>query len=102
MIILNTSFHLLASHETEFVDWAKNTYIPAAKKSGLFGEIALIKILTEVDPAAKAYAIQLKSESMAEASRWHDDTASLLKDDLTARWGEEVVYFTTYMEQLDL
>ena len=38
----------------------------------------------------------------AAAERWHDETAALLKDDLSARWPNLALHFTTYMEILDL
>lgn len=98
MIILNTSFHLLASYEPEFIEWVENHYMAAAKGSGLFDETLLIKILTEVDPQLKAYAVQLRGESLEEATRWHDGIASRLRSDLTSRYGEDILYFSTYME----
>lgn len=98
MVILNTSFHLLASREPEFVEWAENRYMAAAKASGLFDETLLIKILTEVDPQLKAYAVQLKGESLDDAARWHDDIAARLRSDLTSRYGEDILYFSTFME----
>lgn len=101
MIILNTSFHILSSLEREFTHWAKTVYIPAAKESGLFNDTLLIKILTEIDPEVSAFALQLKSDSLDDATRWHDETAAALKADLTKRWGKNVVYFTTYMEVME-
>lgn len=98
MIILNTSFHLLARHEPEFVEWAENHYMAAAKASGLFDESLLIKILTEVDPQLKAYSVQLKGKSLEDATRWHDDIAARLRSELTSRYGEDILYFSTYME----
>lgn len=98
MIILNTSFHMLSSLEKEFIDWAKTSYMPAANASGIFNEILLIKILTEIEPGASAFALQLKSQSLERSAHWHDETASALKAELTKRWGKNVVYFTTYME----
>lgn len=98
MIILNTSFHFLASHEPDFINWATDRYINAAKQSGLFDETLLIKILTEIDPKVKAYAIQLRSVSRAEATAWHEEAAATLVNELSSRWGEEFVHFTTFME----
>lgn len=101
MIILNTSFHLIANREAEFVEWAKNHYITAAKASGLFDETLLIKILTDIDPQLKAYSVQLRGESLEDTTQWHDETAARLRSDLTSRYGEDILYFSTYMEVLE-
>lgn len=101
MIIVNTSFHLMARHEAEFIDWAKNRYMAAAKASGLFDETLLIKILTEIDPQVRAYSVQLRGASLEQASQWLDDEAAQLRGELTARYGEEIVYFSTHMEVLE-
>lgn len=86
------------SREAEFVEWAEEYYIPAAKESGLFDETLLIKILTEIDPRLRAYSVQLRGKSLDDATRWHRDTAARFHDKLTARYGEDIVYFSTFME----
>lgn len=101
MIILNTSFHMVSSLEKEFINWAKTAYLPAANASGIFSEALLLKILTEIDSDVSAFALQLKSSSLEDSTRWHDETAASLKGDLTRRWGKNVVYFTTYMEAIE-
>ncbi len=101
MILLNTSFHLMADHEAEFMAWVNNTYLPAVADSGLFGQPLFLEITTQVDPRLKAFAVQLPAESLDKARQWHDTHAAKLKGELTARWGEEIVYFTTYMKSLN-
>ncbi len=98
MILLNTSFHVLKSLTRDFETWAKDVYIPAVKGSGIFGEPQFLRILVEVDPALASYSIQMPSPSLEEATRWHDETAALLRDDLRSRWGENIVWFSTFME----
>ena len=58
------------------------------------------KVLTQVEPDTVSIAVQLEATSIEEASRWHDNTAALLRDDLHARWGDRLMFFTTYMEVL--
>lgn len=98
MILLNTSFHVLKSLAQDFETWAREVYIPAVKESGIFGQPQLLRLLVEVDPALASFSIQMPSPSLDEATRWHDETAALLHDDLRSRWGDNVVYFSTFME----
>ena len=43
-------------------------------------------------------ACEMQVESISEAVRWHDETACFLRDDMTARWGERAMFFTTYLK----
>ena len=56
--------------------------------------------MTQVDPEATSYAVQLQASSHSEAEKWHDTSAAKLKDALSREVGERVLHFTTYMEIL--
>lgn len=101
-IILNTTFVVHAPLEAEFLGWVAGVYLPAAKASGVFGEPTVVRVLTQIEPDTLSIAVQLPSESLEEAERWHDTTAALLRDDLRARWGERTMHFTTPMEVIAL
>ena len=91
MTILNTTF-IVADHLMEqFLAWARQAYMPALRDAGIFNAPTM----------ATSIAIQARCHALEEATRWHDETAALLKDDLTARFGQQVLFFTTYMEVLE-
>lgn len=96
--IHNTTFVAERSVAESFVDWANEVYIVAARESGIFSDIHLLKILVEVDPSAINYAVQMRSNSLNDAGRWLRDTATLLHDDLKSRFGDKILYFSTDME----
>lgn len=97
----NTTFVVERSATEEFLTWVRTTYIPAAKHSGHFKEVNLVKILMEIDPDASNYAVQMRSTSLENARQWHNDVATILKDDISARMGERVVFFSTDMEVIE-
>lgn len=101
MYLLNTTFivHRLAADG--FTAWARSVYMPAARESKLFETVRLVRILTEVDPDTINYAVQMEAASLDEAQRWHDETATILKDDIAARMGDKVLSFTTFMEVME-
>ncbi len=97
--IHNTTFVVDRTTASEFIEWAKSVYMPAAEKSGHFHHITMAKILAEIDPSVENYCIQLRSHSLSKSEQWHNDTALILKDDLAARLGaQRVLFFSTDME----
>ena len=65
--ILNTSFHINRKHVPQFIDWAKNTYIPQALNSGLFSNPLFTHLLIEVEPNTDSFAIHLKTKDIEKA-----------------------------------
>ena len=97
MIILNTTFFAEETLAGELTRWLTEVYAEAVKASGLFGSVETVRVIEPSEPGAVSMACRCTCPDISEARRWHDDTAALLRDDLTARWGERVVWFTTYM-----
>lgn len=100
MTILNTTFHVHISIADDFLHWVREVYFPAAINSGLLSEPVLARILIQVQEDAEGYAVQLKAADVDTAARWHDSEGDRLRRELTARFGERLVFFTTYMEEL--
>lgn len=100
MTILNTTFHIHVSISDEFLRWVRETYFPSALKSGLLTDPVLARLLIQVQEDAEGYAVQLKATSSEDAAKWHDGEGDRLRRELTARFGQRLVFFTTYMEEL--
>ena len=98
MIILNTTFVIHAPLETEFIKWVDEVYLPSAHAAGVFGKPTVARVLTRIEPETESIAVQLPADDQKRAEHWHDETASLLRDDLHARWGDRMMFFTTLME----
>lgn len=99
--ILNTSFHMEASIAGEFLDWAKNDYINAALEHEHFSNPVVARIMTETEPGVVGYAVHLETDNLDAASRWHDAEASELKGILSRRFGQRIVFFSTFMEVVE-
>lgn len=102
MIIINTTFHVHTSVRIAFKKWLGEVYVKAAMSTGLFSNPRLVRILGGEDPQGTDWALQLETPQLTEAVRWHDETAMLLRDDMTARFGEKVLFFTTYLQTENL
>lgn len=99
MIILNTTFYIHESIDEFFHQWLDQEYLPSAISNGL-SEPVVSRLLIEPQEGMTGYAVQLSSEEMAGAQSWHDDAAAMLRGKMSGRFGEKMLFFTTYMERL--
>lgn len=100
MTLLNTTFVIHAPLEGDFLKWVREVYLPAAAEAQVFDTPTVSRVLTRIEPDTESIAVQLPAMDAAEAQRWHNETASRLHNDLHARWGDRLMFFTTYMEVL--
>lgn len=102
MYILNTSFHVTDSYAARFIDWARTVYIPAALASGALTDPLFTQILLQVEPGTTSFAIHFHCRSLQDAEKWHDTEAAILKDRLHKDFQGEVVFFSTFMEKVEI
>lgn len=57
-------------------------------------------IKTTVEPGCENIAVQLLARTQADAERYLEGMGRVLADDLAARWGGRVLFFTTCMDIL--
>lgn len=98
MIILNTTFILERTLHDEVISWLNEVYLRAALQTGFFEHPRLAQVLTNEDPGQISIACELQCDSLSEAVRWHDETAVMLRSDMSRRWNERVLCFTTYLK----
>lgn len=96
--ILNTSFHMESAVAPSFIEWAKNDYIKVALECEHFSNPLIARIMTETEPGVVGYAVHLETDYLDAATRWHDAEASELKGILSRRFGQRIVFFSTFME----
>ncbi|MDE6086402.1 MAG: DUF4286 family protein [Muribaculaceae bacterium] len=99
--VVNMTFVVERALEGVFREWAASTLLPAARESKRFDEVKMLKILTEVDPEAVNYAVQVSANDRAAVTGWWNDVAMLLLDDLHARVGQRILFFMTEMEVVE-
>ena len=102
MIAVNTTFYVESSVETEFLRWVRNDYLPSATSLEGFGSPCLARLMLEPQDGMNGYAVQVCARDAETAASWHDSEGARLRGELSARFGQKVLFFTTYMEQLPL
>lgn len=102
MIILNTTFVVSSVVQASFLRWLSDSYIPAMAKAGIFTRPTLARVLAQIEPRTDSYALQARCANFDRALRWHDVTAAPLREEMKTKWGEHVLPFTTFLEELPL
>lgn len=98
MIIFNTTFHVHEFVVEPFKKWIKDVYIPAALLTDGISSPEFARILIDVQEEYASFAMQFKADSHETAVEWHDGKAAALRSELMSRFGDRVLFFTTYME----
>lgn len=102
MILINTTFYVESSVETEFLRWVRTDYLPSATSLAGFSYPSLARLMLEPQDGMTGYAVQVHAKDPETAVSWHDAEGARLRGELSARFGQRVLFFTTYMEQLPL
>lgn len=91
------------SAEADFLAWVRNDYAEALMAFPDMGSPTLARLLIQPDPETVSYCFQMTAPDREAAIAWHESPeASRLRDELSVRFGERLVHFTTYMETLPL
>ena len=84
----------------KFIAWARKVYIPAAEADSRLSAPMFTRILTQVEPDTVSFSIQFRATDADAARLWHEQNASRLHQQLHRLMDGQLVYFTTFMEEL--
>lgn len=102
MFVLNTTFHVDKSVEEDFFLWLKSRYLPVATLSGLFASSSVMRLMLEVEEGFSGFALGMRTSDIEAAVEWYDSVGERLRTELTEKFGERLVYFTTCMEEIEI
>lgn len=102
MILLNTTFYVHYSVDLEFHKWVKEIYFPSALSAKGISSPVFARLMLEPQEGMTGYAVQLSVSSRDVGEEWHDGVAASLREDLLKEFSTKVLFFTTYMEVLEL
>ena len=102
MILINTTFYVGATAEAEFHAWVREQYFPCALAEEGFARPYYARLMLEPQEGMTGYAVQICAPTHEAAVAWHDNAAAKLRGDLSNRFGQQILFFTTYMEEINL
>ncbi len=98
MLIYNVTIKIDPSIHENWVNWMKNTHIPAVMRTGCFSHYHFVKILDIDDTDGPTYAVQYFIENKTLYDKYMDTHAAALRQDATILWGQLMIGFRSLME----
>lgn len=98
MLIYNVTTKIDPSIHENWVNWMKNTHIPAVMRTGCFSHYHFVKILDIDDTDGPTYAVQYFIENKTLYDKYMDTHAAALRQDATMLWGQLMIGFRSLME----
>lgn len=100
LVLVNTTFFLPQGLMEDFLKWFPQKYLDSAQNNGLQDGYCA-RVLDSPQPGVVGIAIAGTAPSLAVAQDWNDGPAKSLRDTLTEKYGQEVVFFTSFLEILN-
>lgn len=101
MIIYNTTYQIDPSVHEEALSWIRSELIPSLLVSKHLTNPRLVRVMTD-DPANNSYSLQLEVESIAVLNEWYKAHGASIYAGLTKKYGNNLLGFTTLLEQIEI
>ncbi len=100
MIVFNTTFHVEAALQEEFVEYMLAVFIPGATRSGLLTSPRLARVFGEEGGEGHSYAMEFSAVDLAALERWNSEESQQVVTPLLEKFKEKVVGFSTVMQTI--
>ncbi len=86
-----------------FVEWLCCEFVPRVKSGGMLHSPQLTRVMDGNTGAdGYSYALQFHVASVDVLKRWIETEGAKLSDEMTRRFGPDVVGFSTLLEKIDI
>lgn len=101
MLIFNTTFHIETEIQSGFIQFIKETFIPASVKSGLLTEPRLARIFGENKDEGLSYALEFTTKDIDTLEKWNKEESAVVYAPLLDTFKDKIVGFSTVMEVME-
>ena len=103
MLVFYTTFHFSNQIYEDGLNYLRTTLLPAIGQHPEFHTLRLQRILHEVeDSNGRSVSMQFCVPDEETLRRWLEDVGDDLLQSVTDKYGTEVAYFSTLLEELAL
>jgi hypothetical protein len=99
MIIFNTTYLVSFDAHDTWLQWISSRLIPSMLATSFFEHPRLFKVLVGEDEGI-TYSLQFSFSDMKTIQSWLNDHKHLLENELKETFGESVLFFSTFLEEL--
>jgi len=97
-IIYNTTFQVLHSAHTDWLQWMQDVHIPEITGTGCFIKHQVVRLLETDETDGPVYAIQYYASSKEEYERYQSIYAAGFSQKEQQLWGNKVFGFSSVMQ----
>lgn len=102
MIIYNTTFLVMDAVRDDFLAWVRTVYVPRATQGRMLVAPTLARVMGSAEDGAESYALQFRAHSAESLQEWKEAIGEVLIADMTRRFGNAVMGFSTMMAKIEL
>ncbi|MBP5456509.1 MAG: DUF4286 family protein [Paludibacteraceae bacterium] len=99
MMIFNTTYVVDEKIHAAWMQWMRNYYIKEIEETTPLSEPALFKVLSQ-EVEGESYCLQFSAPSILEMKEWENKHKERLEEMMREKFGESVLFFSTYLKQL--
>lgn len=101
-IIFNTTYHVNRGCVQRWLDFIKQHLMPRIEQNTSFSDFRICKVLISDSPDDEAFSIQFCSESREAIELWNESEGRLINTYMRKTFGEKVLSFSIFMEEIEL
>jgi len=98
MFIYNVTVNIDESKQKEWLNWMKETHIPAMLATGKFSQAKMSRVLINEDMGGATYAIQYTTDSYETLEKYYKEDAPKLREESLKLFKDKFVAFRTELK----
>ncbi len=99
MIVFNTTYLVSFEIHDTWLQWISFQHIPAMLATSFFNDPRLFKVMVEEDQGI-TYSLQFSSPDMETVQSWQEKHRDEMEADLRSTFGDSVMFFSTFLEEI--
>jgi hypothetical protein len=98
MIIYNVTTKVATDRELQWLQWMRESHIPAVMATGLFTDYRISRLLEQDDSEGPTYVVQYFADSLEQYNTFSERHQQGLREAAYTIFGDRFIAFTTVME----
>ena len=98
MIIYNVTTKVATDVHFQWLQWMRESYIPAVMATGLFSDYRMSRLLDQDDEDGPTYVVQYFADSLEQYNTFSERHQQGLRQSGHALFGDRFIAFNTIME----
>ena len=98
MFIYNVTVKVEWPVHESWVAWIQQEHMQEVVDTGCFYKSQLLRLLDQDDDEGPTYSVQYFAESRSDYQRYIDDHATLMRQKVYDKWGDQVIAFRSLMQ----